>query len=199
MRRLLLIFVTLMAAAPAGRPAEPPRDTLAAAHTRQHKLKGRVSVDFQEVELAEAIRAISLQLEDQKLGALCARFGPGASKLTRVTFTAKDQPVEVVLDRLLGSLKLGFFVIAKPGDRADGWLFLDAGSERGYPPGVTPPATAVDPEEEKTAADRLELARKLLADGKNGRAEPILRLIVKQYPATRAAVLAKELLEKKRP
>jgi hypothetical protein len=195
MRFLLLTVSPLLAAGSPGFTADPPKDSLAAAFTRHHKLKGRVSVDFRGVELAEAIRAISLELEDQKHGALGARYGPGASKLARVTYTAKDQPVEVVLDGLLGSLKLGYYVISKPGDRSDGWLYLDAGPERGYPPGVDPPAAS--PADEKAAADRLELARKLLADGKAGRAEPILRLIVKQYPTTRAGRAAKDLLEKK--
>ena len=199
MRRIALAIVGMLLASLTAPATDPPRDTLAAAFTRAKRLKGRVTVEFRDVELAEAVKAISVQLEEQKLGALRARFGPGASKLSKVTYAAKDKSVEEVLDGLLGSLKLGYVVISRPGEFDDGWLFLDAGTERGYPAGVTPPKKPASPEDEEAAAEKLELARKLLADGKADRAETILRFVVKQYPATRAGAAAKGLLEKKAP
>jgi hypothetical protein len=66
----------------------------------------------------------------------------------RVTFSAKDEDLDKVLDGMLKRNSLGFVVLSKAGDRYDGWLLIKQGNERGYAAseeskakGVSKPAT----------------------------------------------------------
>lgn len=220
--------------------ADPPKDTPSAAFTRTKKLKGKITVDFKNLELKEVFKEISGQLEDAKLGALSVHFAPGVSGNTKVTYAAKDAPVEQVLDEVLKLLDLGYIVVSKEKDRYDGWLEIVKGPERGYPSGVTTPKATepkkiepkkteskkeepkkeemkkdepkkeemnkedekkdvdkkVTEEDEKLAASKLDLAKKLESEGKIDRAKVQLKFIIKHYAGTKAAMEAKELLEK---
>jgi hypothetical protein len=108
-------------------------------------------------------------------------------------------------------------------NRYDGWVLIVKGKERGYPEGVNPtaaedpkdkadpgkdkPVVKEDPNKDKPpvenpdkdemmAATRLKLARLLANGGKPEKAIVYCEEILKNYPKTKAAAEAKELLEK---
>ncbi|OWK39207.1 putative lipoprotein [Fimbriiglobus ruber] len=117
--------------------ADPPKDTTQAAFTRNKKLKGKVTVDFKNEFLKEALKEISGQLEDQKLGQLSTHYAPGVSQNTRITYAGKDVTAEEALDGIFKQLDLGYVVTSKDKDRYDGWLEIAKGNERGFPAGTT--------------------------------------------------------------
>src|SRR6266536_3619686 len=155
MTRFALVAAALLGAWQVAPAADPPKDTPAAHFTRTKKLKGKVTVEFKNEFLRDCFKELSSQLEDQKLGALSVTNATGVSLNTRVTFAAKDVTAEEAIDGLLKQLDLGYYVVTKEKDRYDGWLMITKGTERGYPPGVTPPKgepkkpDAKKPEEKK--------------------------------------------------
>src|SRR5438874_2448878 len=98
MTRFALVVASLLYAAAVASAADPPKDTPAAHFTRTKKLKGKVTVEFKNLELGEAFKEISGLLEDQKLGQLSIQYATGVSRNTRITFSAKDTPLDEVLD-----------------------------------------------------------------------------------------------------
>jgi len=221
--RSLLMAVFAFSMASSAFAVDPPKDTPSAAQSRK-KLKGKVTVDFKNTMLDEALNEISGQIEDQKLGPISKDYGLGVSKNSRITYAGKDVTVEEALDGILKQLDLGYAIISKPGDRKDGFFEFTKGNHRGYPPGVTPPAGStpiasktpdpkpeikpeVKPEptkpeptagdaDEKNAQSRMETAKKLIDDNKAPEAVKLLKYVVKYYPTTKGAAEAKELLEK---
>jgi hypothetical protein len=223
MLRKLLALALVVAVSDTVRAADPPKDTAAAAFTRNKKLKGKITVEIKDLPLKDAIGEISGQLEDKKLGTLSVHYGIGISGNTKVSFSGKEVTAEDALDAIFKKLDLGYHVVSKEKDRYDGWIEVNRGTHRGYPPGVqapmstgttpTPvtkpeepkkpedPKTPIDPKtandpDEKNAALRLEEAKKLLAEMKADSAKPLLKYIVRFFPSTKAAGEAKELLEK---
>ena len=198
-------------------PAEPvaPKDTPSAQFARTKKLKGKLTVDFKNEFLKAAFEEITSQLQDQKLGAISVQYGVGVSQNTRVTYSGKDVTVEEALDGILKQLDLGHHVVSKDKDRYDGWLHVEKGTHRGYPAGVTAPKTdpkaepkvepkPVDPKppvpsddpDEKQARSRLDLAKECVEMGKKEDAGRLLKYVVKNFPKTKAAAEAKELMDK---
>lgn len=228
MVRSLAIAAILAAVGPAVQAADPPpKDTTAAAYTRTKKLKGKVTLDVKNDFLKAVFEEITSQLQDQKLGQLAVHNGVGVSLNTRVTYACKDATVEEALDGLLKQLDLGYHVVSKEKDRYDGWIELNKGTHRGYPPGVTAPKTdpkteptkpdpkiepkvepkkpdpKVEPKtpvsddpDEKQARSRLDLAKECIEMGKKEDAARLLKYVVKNFPKTKAAEEAKELMEK---
>ena len=203
--------------------AEPPKDTSAAFFTRTKKLKGKVTVEFKNEFLKEAFKELSSQLEDQKLGALSVQYAVGVSQNTRISYVGKDVTAEEALDGILKQLDLGYIVVSKHKDRYDGWILIEKGAQRGYPVGVTAPKVdpkdgpkpvdpkppvepkvvpkPVDPKEpadpdEPQAKLRLDLAKELIEKGKKEDAMKLLKYVAKNYPTTKAAAEAKELMDK---
>jgi hypothetical protein len=203
----------------AGNLTAAEKDTPAAAKTRGKKLATKVTVDFQEQFLKECFADVSKQLEDAGAGSLSVRYDVGVSMNQRLTFNAKDEPLEKVLDGMLKKNGLGYVVVSKSGDRYDGWLLVKQGHERGYAAGdepksivggkdkdspktakapskPAPPPATDDEKTEKTAAGKLELARSLLKDGKADRAKQRFQEIIQQHPKTKAADEARKELDK---
>jgi len=216
------ILAVAVAAAPMP-AADPPKDTSSAAFTRTKKLKGKLTVDFKNEFLKAAFEEVTSQLQDQKLGAISVQYGVGVSQNTRITYSGKDVTVEEALDGILKQLDLGYHVVSKDKDRYDGWLHVEKGTHRGYPAGVTapktdpkaepkvepkpepkeepkppvpkPPVPSDDPDE-KQARLRLDLAKECVEMGKKEDAGRLLKYVVKNFPQTKAAAEAKELMEK---
>lgn len=198
----------------AGTVTAAEKDTPAAANTRGKKLATKVSVEFQDQFLKECFAEISRQLQDAGAGSLSVRYDIGVSMNQRVTFAAKDETLEKLLDGMLKKNGLGYIVVSKAGDRYDGWLLVKQGNERGYAvsdepktkstgketakagPKSSPPSATDDQKTEKAAAGKLELARSLLKDGKTDRAKQRFQEIVQQYPTTKAADEARKELDK---
>lgn len=128
--------------------ADPPKDTKAAEFTRTKKLKGKVTVEAKNLPLKEILEDISGQLQDLKLGPISAQYDIGISGNTRTNLSVKDVSAEEALDKLFGSLELGYIVVSKDKDRYDGWIKIMKGAARGYEPGMEPkdaPKPATDP------------------------------------------------------
>lgn len=177
--------------------ADPAPDTPAAAYTRSRKLTAKVTVAFDKTSFRDAFHAISDQLEEQKRGILLYRLTRSVPQFPSVTYTGKGVSVAEALDGMLKSLGCGYAIVSKPGDLGDGWIEVAAGDHRGYPPGVTDPDTpTASPEDEKAAQTRLDLAKKLQADGETERASIQLRFVAKKYAGTKAAAEARVILEK---
>jgi hypothetical protein len=171
-------------------------DTPAAAHSRSKRLRGKITLEAKDDSLRAVLAALSEQVEDQKLGKLGFTFAPGVSPSEKVSISVKDKPLAAALDELLKTADLGYVVVSKAGDKSDGWLRITKGKERGYEAGAEPKEPAVDDTDEQAAAEKLEAAKKYLADDKPADAKVMIRYVLKKYPSTKAAAEAKELAEK---
>jgi hypothetical protein len=185
---VVLAWVGLVTPNAAAQDAKP---TAAADLTRTKALKVKVSVEAKDGRLGDVLKEFAAQADMRGDMLILWAYGPGFPFAQKVTYTCKDKPIEVALDELLTKAGgLGYVVVSKEGDRRDGWVLMTTTGERGAP---LPAATA---EEEKTAAERLALAKKLIDGGKPESAKPLLTIIVKKYSTTKAAAEAKQLLDK---
>ena len=138
MTRLRWVAVAVILSATLLTAAEPPKDTNAASFTRTKKLKGKVTVEAKNLPLKEILEDISGQLQDLKLGPISAQYDIGISGNTRTSLSVKDVAAEEALDKLFGSLELGYIVVSKDKDRYDGWIKIVKGNARGYEAGMEP-------------------------------------------------------------
>jgi hypothetical protein len=182
---------------PATQPPKEPskaaaKDTPAADFTRAKLLKVKVTGEFADVRLGEILKEFAAQTEMKTDEPVMWAYGANFPFARKVTFVVQDKPLEVALDQLLTKAGggLGYVVVSKDGDKYDGWVRLTTTGERGFEP---PPATAA---EEADAAEKLTLAKKLIDAGKPASARPVLEIIIRKYPTTKAGVEAKELLGK---
>jgi hypothetical protein len=178
--------------APKEAPKDSGKDTVAAAQTRTKLLKAKVSGEFTDVRLGDILKEFAAQVDMKVEQPVMWAYGTGFPFAQKVTVAVKEKPLDAALDQLLTKAGggLGYVVVSKDGDKYDGWVRLTTTGERGHEP---PPATA---EEEATAAERLALAKKLIDAGKPASAKPVLEVIVKKYPTTKAGMEARELLSK---
>src|SRR5262245_47933903 len=110
------------------------KDTAKAAATRK-KLKQKVSVNWKDARLAdiiddikEMVPGVSVRLDNKG----------GVSNNRKLTYTAKDRPLEDVLNEMFAKEGLGWYVISKEKDAYDGTIWVKIGKERGYPEGQEP-------------------------------------------------------------
>ncbi len=173
-------------------PKDGAKATAAAELTRTKALKAKVSVAFTDARLGEVLKEFAAQADMRSDALVMWAYGPGFPYSQKVTYACKDKTIEAALDELLTKAGggLGYVVVSKEGDKRDGWVLLNTTGERGT---EFPPATA---EEEAAATERLTLAKKLIDGSKPDSAKPVLALITKKYPNTKAAAEAKQLLEK---
>jgi hypothetical protein len=169
---------------------EPGKLTPAAERTLTRALKAKVSGEFNEVRLGDVLKLWADQVDTKADLTILWAYGEGFPYSQKVTYRCKEKPLEVALDELFKkSGGLGYVVVSKDGDRRDGWVMLTTTGERG----VEKKATAA---EEADAEEKLALAKKLLDGGKNDQAKTVLSVVVKRYPAAKAAAEAKALLSK---
>ncbi|MDW8242854.1 MAG: hypothetical protein RMJ88_06555 [Thermogemmata sp.] len=172
------------------------KDTAAAERTRRTLATVKVSGRFTEARLGDILKEFAQQVEERIGEPVLWTYGPGFPAGLRLSLEIKEQPLEQALDVVLNAAsklsrqELGYIVLSLPDDKYDGWIRLTTSGERGR---EHPPAT---PEEQHQAQERLELARKLLAEGKTTAARLHLQVILKKYPSTAAAREARILLEK---
>ncbi len=167
-------------------------DTPAADFTRVKLLKAKMNGDFTNVSLGDILKEFAHLAEMETDQPVMWNYGAGFPFSQKVTFAIKDKPLEVALDELLKKAGggLGYLVVSKDGDKYDGWVRLTTTGERGSLP---PAATEA---EETEAASKLTLAKKLIDAGKGVTAKPVLEIIVRKFPTTKAAAEAKELIGK---
>ncbi len=168
------------------------KPTAAAELTRTKLLKVKVSIDAKGGRLGDVLKEFAAQVDMKAEVLILWQYGSDFPYAQKVTYACKDKPLDAALDELLTKAGggLGYIVVSKEGDKRDGWVSLNTTGERGS---ELPDATA---EEETAAADRLAIAKKLIDAGKPDSAKPVLTLVVTKYPTTKAAVEAKQLLEK---
>ncbi|HEY1186541.1 MAG TPA: hypothetical protein VGE74_02740 [Gemmata sp.] len=180
--------------APEGEKKDAAADaklTPAAEFTRTKALKAKVGIEARAARLGDVLKEFAAQADMRADALVMWAYGPGFPYAQKVTYSCKDKPIDEALDELFSkSGGLGYVVVSKAGDKRDGWVLLTTTGERGT---ARPPATEA---EEKLAADRLELAKKLIDGGKPGSAKPLLTLVTAKYGNTKAAAEARELLTK---
>ncbi|MFM8270891.1 MAG: tetratricopeptide repeat protein [Gemmata sp.] len=191
---LAVPFVLLMAQPVGAQPTakDDKKDTAAAELTRTKALKAKVSVDYKDARLGDVLKEFAAQADMRADALVMWAYGPGFPYAQKVSYACKDKAIEVALDELLTKAGggLGYLVVSKEDDRRDGWVLLNTTGERGS---ELPPASA---EDEAAAAERLTLAKKLIDGGKGESARPVLTLVAKKYPNTKAAAEARQLLSK---
>ncbi|MCS6851181.1 MAG: hypothetical protein NZ700_08445 [Gemmataceae bacterium] len=225
MRRLVFTAALIVTCGLSLWAADTPKDTPAAAATRK-KLQAKISVDFKDTRLEDAMKEIQDKVKDvtgQELSIKLDNVGGVSNNLT-VTYSAKDKTVAEIFDEMFAKNDMGYIVISKEyktyKSRYDGWVLIVKGKERGYPAGAEPTAKeepkekpdpkagtkdkpmpsekpAEDPEKnEKAAAAALSLAKRLAAAGQIDKAKERYKQIIKEFPNTKAAEEARELLKK---
>jgi hypothetical protein len=196
---VLATLATLAAVLVGGSPAASqeaktaPKDTEAAARTRTKLLKAKVTVEFKNVPLRDALKELAAQADTAAGRPVMWAYGADIPAAKPVTYTCQDKPLDEVLDALLKGPGLGYVVVSDAEDRRDGWVRVTTGGERGYAK-AAPKVGAED--DESVAAGRLTFAKGLIDGGKANQARPVLLVITKKYPNTKAAAEAKELLGK---
>jgi len=113
------------------------KDSPAAAKTRK-KLKQKISVDFNDTRLQDVADTLKKEF-DNKLSIKLDTTG-GVSKNITITYSAKNKPLETILDEMFKKVQLGYVVISAPKasdprNRLDGWIMIRKGTQRGYEAG----------------------------------------------------------------
>ena len=106
-------------------------DTPKAAKTRK-LLKTKISVEFKDTGLREAMEEITAEAKGVRF---IFDTKNGVSLNQKVTYSAKDKSIEVILDELLKKPDLGYIVVSDPKKNAtyDGAVQIRKTKERGTP------------------------------------------------------------------
>jgi hypothetical protein len=129
MRLLLSLAALLMVALAFASADDKTDDTPAAAKTRK-LLKTKISVEFKETRLEDAMDELKEMVKGLKV--ILDTKG-GVSRNIAINYKASDKTVEEVLDGMFQKNGLGYIVINKKGDAYDGLVQIRQGKERGYP------------------------------------------------------------------
>ncbi len=195
------------------------KDTAAAEHTRNIKLKTKISLDMNNEMLRDILKEITSALQDKKKGTLLFRFELGVNMNSRCTAKVKDQSVEEILTNTLKQIGYGYIVISDKGSREDGYIRItknpeEKGSrveekstdEKKTPSKEkkelvkdkkSPPSKGTGTSsDERTAQGRLDLAKYWLNRNKKDKGNEILKEVIDKFPGTKAAAEAKKLLGK---
>ena len=139
MRRFIVSGIVLAVVITAAMAADKPRDTPKAASSRA-KLKEKVTVDYTDMSLREVVEDLKTQIQGLPMR-IDAKGGVSGN--IKITYSAKDKPLEAVLDGMFKKNSLGYFVLSKQGDSEDGSIFItNRGTERGYRAGEEADKTA---------------------------------------------------------
>lgn len=193
---MLAALAVLALGSPSPAQDAKAKDTEAANRTRTKLLKARMTAEFKNVPLRDVLKELAAQTDMTADRPVMWTYGTDIPAAKPVTYTCKDKPLDAVLDELLRGPGLGYVVVSDAEDRRDGWVRITTGGERGYAKAKPPEPKAEATDDESVAAERLKFAKGLIEGGKAAQAKPVLLVITKKYPATKAAAQAKELLEK---
>jgi hypothetical protein len=177
---------------PKDAPTAGGKDSLAAELTRTKLLKVKVTVAYTDTRVGEILKEFAHLVDTKADQPVMWAYGENFPFDKKITFSIKDKPLDAALDQFLTKIGggTGYVVVSKDGDKYDGWVRLTTTGERGSE------APAASAEDEAAAAARLALAKKLIDAGKPSAAKPVLEIIAKNYPTTKAGAEAKELLAK---
>jgi hypothetical protein len=139
-RRLLATVTVLAAGATLLGSAAPAlgQDSPSAKATRKRLLQVIPVVDLKDTRLADALKEITGDL-DKKVN-IKIHNPSGVSNNTKVTYKAKNETLEKVLDAICTQIDAGYIVVSDPKDRLDGFVVIrkGKGKERGYEFGKEP-------------------------------------------------------------
>jgi hypothetical protein len=150
-RRLLVtVGLLLVIAAPCAAASKASKDSPAAAKTRK-KLKQKLSVDFSDTRLEDVAETLKKEF-DNKLSIKIDTIG-GVSKNLTLTYSAKDKPLDKILDEMFKKVQLGYVVVSAPKasdprNRFDGWILIKKGNQRGYEASEDSGQTKQEPDDE---------------------------------------------------
>jgi hypothetical protein len=156
----------------------------------------KVQGSFSNARLGDILKEFAQQAEEQTGEPVLWTYASGFTAGIRISVELKEQSLLEALDHVLtvaskaSQQNLGYVVVSLADHKHDGWIRLTTQGERGR---ELPAATV---EEEQQAHERLEKARRLLAENKVASARIYLEVVVKKYPTTTAAREARQLLEK---
>src|SRR5262249_55929759 len=105
-------LVLAIAIATVGAPLANAADTPSAANTRNKKLQTKISVEFNETRLSEALKEIAKLLEDADAGMISFERALGVSQNLQITCMAKDKTVAEILDIMFKKNGLGYIVVS---------------------------------------------------------------------------------------
>jgi hypothetical protein len=142
MRRILGSFTVavvcaawLGTAGSAGAQEETP-----SARAMRKKLEKKISVDFKETRLKDALEDIKGEF-DNRLGVHIDNT-TGVSNNMKVTYKADDQPLKKILNDLCTKYDMGWYVMSDAKERYDGFIIIRKSAERGYEKGKEPKKAA---------------------------------------------------------
>jgi hypothetical protein len=137
MRRLLTTgTILLLCAAWLGQAATVHGQETPAAKATWKKAKTKITVDFKDVRMKDVMDEIK-DLFNGRLGIRIDNVS-GVSNNTKVTYKAKDQTLEKILNDLSDKYDMGWAIISDEKDRYDGWIVVRKTKERGYEAGKEP-------------------------------------------------------------
>jgi hypothetical protein len=132
--RLCLTCSLLLLLAVCVSPVSADEDTPKAAATRK-LLKKKISVDFKDTRLEDAIDEIKEKVKGLKT---TLDTKGGVSRNQTINYEAKDKTIEEILDGMFAKNGLGYIVISKKNNAYDGLVQIKQGKERGYEKGKEP-------------------------------------------------------------
>jgi hypothetical protein len=103
-------------------------DTPLAAKTRK-LLKTKITVEFKDTRLEDAMDEIKEQVKGLKI---LLHTAGGVSRNQTITYKAKDKTVAEVFDEMFKKPELGYIVISKKGNAYDGLVQVRKSKERGF-------------------------------------------------------------------
>lgn len=140
MYRLLAVFTLVAVCAVAVRAADEPKDTAKAAATRKAVNDTKISVDWKDALMQDVAKELQEKLADAgvKTTVKVDSIISGLTQNMKITLTAKNKTIAQVLDEMGKKYALGYVVISGPVykkkiRKADGFLLITKGEERGYP------------------------------------------------------------------
>jgi hypothetical protein len=97
-----------------------------ATKTKNERLKVKASVEWKNLFLQECMNELVSAIKDADLGKIEIKFDAagGVSRNTRMTYTAKDKPIEEILKDFLTANDMKYSIISKKGDKSDGGLLI---------------------------------------------------------------------------
>ncbi len=148
MRRYLLTPLLLALLVPALNAANSA-DTPKAAATRK-KLQKTVTVDYKDALLRDVLD----DLKDMADVTFLPDTKGGVNLNSKITYKAKNKPLEEILNGICDKADLGYFIISNKTNGYDGSFRITRGKERGYEAGKEPDKTAAAPKEKPDKPDK---------------------------------------------
>ena len=140
MRRLLAAFAVVVVCGVSVRAADEPKDTPKAAATRKAVTSTKISVDWKDTLVQDVAKELQEKLADAgvKTTVKVDSIISGLTQNQKINYSAKNKTIAKVLDEMGKKNGLGYVIISGPVYRkkikkADGFLLLTKGTERGYP------------------------------------------------------------------